>query len=115
MFLHKCILVCVLLYIACMKEINYVMLHTFHVFKYIYAFLPFFEQKVLESECVDTQSKAMAKLSVSQLSRLLNFALQRMKHQGVGTNLYIVIYFNIFIFIDIQMCTSKILSILMRG
>ncbi|XP_033121643.1 protein kinase C-binding protein 1-like isoform X2 [Anneissia japonica] len=37
-------------------------------------------QKIMKAECVETQSRAMSMLSVDQLSRLLIFSLQRMKH-----------------------------------
>uniref|UniRef100_UPI00358E964A MYND-type zinc finger-containing chromatin reader ZMYND8-like isoform X4 n=1 Tax=Myxine glutinosa TaxID=7769 RepID=UPI00358E964A len=39
-------------------------------------------EKVTVAECTETQSKAMSILSTEQLSFLLKFALQRMKHTG---------------------------------
>uniref|UniRef100_A0A8C4WQ15 Protein kinase C-binding protein 1-like n=1 Tax=Eptatretus burgeri TaxID=7764 RepID=A0A8C4WQ15_EPTBU len=39
-------------------------------------------EKVTVAECTETQSKAMSMLSTEQLSFLLKFALQRMKHTG---------------------------------
>ena len=38
----------------------------------------------MRAECVDTQSKAMKKLSLDQLCMVLNFAVTRMKHVGVS-------------------------------
>ncbi|XP_078450818.1 MYND-type zinc finger-containing chromatin reader ZMYND8-like isoform X10 [Lampetra planeri] len=39
-------------------------------------------EKVTVAECIETQSKAMSMLTTDQLSYLLKFALQRMKHTG---------------------------------
>ena len=41
----------------------------------------------MRAECVDTQSKAMMKLSLDQLCMVLNFAVTRLKHAGVCRNI----------------------------
>ena len=43
-------------------------------------------QKIMRAECVDTQSKAMKKLSLDQLCMVLNFAVSRLKHTGVSSS-----------------------------
>jgi hypothetical protein len=46
----------------------------------------------MRAECVDTRSSAMSIISVDTLCSLLGFALERMKHQGVSTCIYLGLF-----------------------
>jgi hypothetical protein len=48
----------------------------------------------MRAECTDTRSRAMTMLSLDHLCALLKYALQRMKHVGVGGIKEISAHFN---------------------